>query len=165
MRLGFLRLGLVLVVSGSAGALWAACSLGDGVTPACDASKKPPDPTACQLTTACDDGRGVVVASPECCGDAATRRFRSCLGTNEAFDSAACMAMPPPGQCTCPGGQIAERDCAIGDACTIWNVCMAGELNGAGGGGGAPGGAGGTAGTGGTGGAGGLGGAGGMGGS
>lgn len=159
-----MRLGWVVAIFGAAGALWAACSLGEGITPNCDASKKPPDPSACQLVTACDNGRGVVLPNDQCCGEAATRRFRSCLNSDEVFDPAPCMAMPPPGQCTCPSNAVAERDCAIADACTIWNVCMAGELNGAGGGGGGPGGAGGTGGAGGSGGGGGMGGAGGMGG-
>jgi hypothetical protein len=131
----------ILVALWSLGGVMAAsCSLGDAVTPKCDPTLEPGEPGACHDKAACDDGHGIVLATDECCNDAAQRVYRRCLG-----DSGATLDLS---NCT-PGGScdgLCDAAEAEAEACCALEICLRGELNGTGvgGGGGAGGGMGGA---------------------
>ena len=60
----------------------AACSLGTGVTPDCNLDGTQP---SCDPAPACDDGKGGLVASPECCLQRANDQYNlTCMAENAA---------------------------------------------------------------------------------
>jgi len=147
-RRTILRVGTCLGAVTAAGAIWIACSLGDGVSPDCDPDAAPSSPEACHQVTACDDGQGNPIKSDECCGQVADRAYKICEGSDDVSWT------------SCPAG---STDGCCGEAQIAFDVCMtpagtggSGSTGGAtGGSGGATGGSGGA--TGGSGGAGGNG--------
>jgi hypothetical protein len=145
------------------GLLGPSCSLGDAVTPECDATLPPGTPGACQAVSACDDGTGYPLPNDDCCSDYAARDYSVCRGETLA---ATCF------HSTCPTADAgaADPNCPhqANDACcpgalTGYQLCITHNLNqhdgghgghgggghggggqGGGGAGGAPGGSGGT---------------------
>lgn len=60
----------------------AACSLGEGVTPDCNLDGTSP---TCDPAPACDDGKGGLIASPECCLERANDQYNlTCMAENAA---------------------------------------------------------------------------------
>ena len=94
---------------------FAACSLGDAVTPTCDPAAAPNSDNACIETSPCDSGNGVVVANEECCVAVGNYQYSLCLG--QQFDGSF------RNECT---GGATDSGCCSG-AQTNYDVCLQGR--------------------------------------
>ena len=140
---------MVLMGLGGLVVIAGACSLGEGVTPECDASLPPGADGACQGVSVCDDGHGGVLANEGCCIGAARQLLEICVQREVADDwrvdcqpnaqlaGAVCSVTTGEMDDKTPNVNVNDATPACDMANDVFNHCLAGGLEFDGGAGGA----------------------------
>ena len=106
---------------------FAACSLGEGVTPECDPAADPDQANACFQVAECDNGNGGVIAEESCCVRPGSADYEVCMGLEIDGDF----------RDLCVPGSISgdEQQTCCNASQNTFDLCMAGSLSGSGAGG------------------------------